>query len=478
MLLEVLVSAVLVALIAVGTYTGLVSAGRATARERGSAQGLVIAQQDEERLRGLNITQLVQLGEKTYSVAENGLCVKENSGGWYYYSGATEWKSGCEAIKGFEGTKYTGAVYTITSEAIYVSAKETATCESGEADYIRTTSTVTWTSIGSHEPVKQSSLVNEPSTAMLMVKVKNRNNEPVSGATVEAFDPTSSATATVTETTPSSGCVVFGALEEGEVKLLASKGEWVTHNGKAAPEKITSVKKGSLAEAEFTLEAPGTIEAKFFNKPQTTTQYVTGFTFVAFQSEAASAAPFFVGGAANSPSSTATLSQLFPFALPVNQPDKYTAYAGDCEANNPATVTGNTVPAPTVQVEPSPLISHAEVEEPEVKTTVYEGTSTKAGNKLNSTSAKIINSECKGKTAQTTVPYEHEDPIVSGSLEYPYLPYAKTYELCVVGKVESTYYEYKKSLSSYTNTSKAGTTWPTIYLKGEYTTKSSSPISC
>lgn len=470
MLLEVLVSAVIVALIAVGTYTGLVSSGRATAHERGSAQALVLAQQDEERLRGLSIEHLAQLGPTTYSITESGLCLEEKSGGWYYYSGATQWKTGCEAIKGFEG-KYTGAVYTVTSQAEYVNEeKEEATCEAGgAANYIKTTSTVTWSSIGSHEPVTQSSLVDEPSSATLMVKVKNRNNEPVSGATVEAFDPTSASTATVTETTPSSGCVTIGALTEGEVKLIASNGDWVTRSGKTAPEKITSVKKGSLAEAEFTLEAPGTIEAKFINEA-TTKQYVKGFTFVAYQSEAASSAPFYVGGEASKAATSATYGPLFPFVMPGKpwKPDEYTVYAGDCEANNPAVVTGNTVKAPTVQVEPS-VINQKEVEEPEVKVTVYEGTSSKSGNKLNSTSAKIINSECKGQTAQTAVPYEHEDPVIEGSLEFPYLPYAKTYELCVAGKVEGNGYKYKKSLSSYTNTSKKGTTWPTIYLKGEGT---------
>ncbi len=56
MLLEVIVSALLVALIAVGTYSGLVSADRAGTGERASAQATVIAQQDEERLRGLSVS--------------------------------------------------------------------------------------------------------------------------------------------------------------------------------------------------------------------------------------------------------------------------------------------------------------------------------------------------------------------------------------------------------------------------------------
>lgn len=478
MLLEVLVSGVIVALIAAGTYTGLASSGSATTHERSDAQAVVLAQQDEERLRGLGIKELAQLGQTTYAVNENGQCLEEKSGGWYYYSGESQWKTGCES-EARHGESYTGTVYTVTSQAEYVSAaKETLACESGEAkDYIRTTSTVAWSSLGSHEPIKQSSIVDEPSTAMLMVKVKNRNNEPVSGATVEAFDPTSSTKATASETTPASGCVVIGGLEEGEVKLIASKGEWVTRNGKTTQEKPASVKKGSLAEAEFTLERPGTIGAEFTSN--TTEQPVSSFTFVAYQSEIASSVPLFVGGQAGSPATTATLTNVFPFALPVNKPDEYTVYAGDCEANEPSQATkgsGSETTAKAVQVEPDNIktVNTVKIPLPKDEITVYEGTgSSSPGAKLTSVSAKIINSECKGKPAQnytSEVPYEHAITVTGGELSVPYLPYAKKLELCVVGDVSGKYYRHN---FPFANTKKTGIK-ETFYLKSSgYEEKSS-----
>ncbi len=485
MLLEVLVSAVIVALIAAGTYTGLAASGSATSHERSDAQAVVLSQQDEERLRGLSVKELGQLGEEdtTYTVSENGECVEEKSGGWYYYSGESEWKSGCEAELN-RGAAYTGTVYSITPKAEYVSAaNETLACESGEAkDYIRTSSTVTWTGLGRHEVVKQSSIVDEPPTGMLMVKVKNRNNEPVSGATVEAFDPTSSAKATASETTPASGCVIIGGLEEGEVKLIASKEEWVTRDGKTAPEKLTSVKKGSLAEAEFTLERPGTIGAEFISN--TTDQSVSSFTFVAYQSEIASSAPLFVGGSASSASTTANLTSLFPFALPVNKPDKYTVYAGDCEANEPALATkgsGSEEVAETAQVEPFNVetVKKVKIPLPKAEVTVYEGASG-GGAKVSTGSGKVINSECKGKTAQnytSGVSYEHAVTITNGELTPSYLPYAKTLELCVTAKIGSKYY---RNQTSFTNTKRSGTS-TAFYLKntgtGHYS-ESSSSLSC
>ncbi len=470
MLIEVIVSALLVGLIAVGTFTGLTSSGRATARERSIAQATSIAQQDEERLHGLSVTQLAQLGTRTYSTAENGMCVEENSGAWYYWSSSeTPWTTGCEKVTGYSGTKYTGNVFTVTSTAQYVTAaKESLACETekGTADYIQTTSSVTWSSIGSHSPVSQSSLIDEPSSATLLVKVKNRNNEPVSGAEVSVYDPSTASTPTATETTPASGCVIFGELAEGEAKVVASRGEWVEQKGKTSPENNgIKIIAGKLVETEFTLEAPGGITAKFVYNNGTTKQPVSSYTFVAFQPEIHSP-EFFVGGEASTAATTATLPKLFPFALPIDKPDKYTVYAGDCAANNPKTVAG--IEAPTEQVEPGTPKGEVEVEVPEVKVTVYESGTTKLSS---STSAKIIDTECEHESSQNSspVPYAHEDPIVSGSLKYPYLPYAKKLELCVAGKVGTKSYRYKKSLSTYTNTSKTGTTWPSIILNTEGT---------
>ena len=481
MLLEVIISALLVGLIAVGTFTGLQGATRAGAGERANAQATVIAQQDEDRLRGLTVKELSNLGETTYHVAENGMCVEQVASAWKYWNGATT--TACEAVTGYKGKAYTGTVFTVTSSAQFATAAEdklTCTTEKGKADYIQTTSSVNWPSVGTHSPVSQSSLVAVPTSSSLLVKVKNRINKPVTGATVAVTDPSTGSTVTAEETTPTSGCVIFGDLAEGEVKVVASKENWVAHNGKTSPEKSVKVSTTSLAETELTLESPGAIEAKFESNGQ---HGVPSFTFVAFQNEVAAAGPFFVGGEASKASTSAVLPTLFPFITPGNpeKEDAYTVYAGDCEANNPAEVTkglgaSNEVRAKTVQVEPGPTKS-VEVEAPPVSVTVDEGESvTNHGNPLSSSySATVINPECKGKTAQTTVPYKHEDKIVTGKLEVPYLPYAKQLELCVVAKIGSYYY---KNTSSFSNTAKTGTTASTVYLTSSSSKKTTNAETC
>jgi Tfp pilus assembly protein PilV len=473
-LIEVLISALLVALIGVAIFTGLAGATHTTANERRNAQATVIAQQDEERLRGLPVEELTQVGTSTHTVAENGMCVEGSTGAWKYWSAAAT--ASCEAVTGFKGTAYTGAVFTVESSAQFVTAsKEALTCETsgGTADYLETTSSVTWTSVGTHSPISQSSLVAVPRSGTLLVKVTNRNNEPVPGAAVAVTDPSTAGTATAQQTTPTSGCVIFGALAAGNAKVVASKGNWIAKNGKTNPEVATvAIKTTALAEVPFTLDEPGGIRAEFVNS---SSQPVEGSAFVAFQTEMGS--PSFAVGEAGSGATTAVLENLFPFVTPGHPPtsNKYTAYAGDCEKNNPLTVGVSGATSRSVAVEPGE-VEPVPVELAPINVTVYQGTKTSEGVLAGSTSAKILNTECKGAKANngTTVKYEHEVTInTAGALVQKYQPYAKSLELCVVGKDGANYY---KNTAPLTNTAKAGTTAAPLFLASG--TKVTSTTKC
>jgi type II secretory pathway pseudopilin PulG len=446
MLIEVLVSALLVALISVGIFTGLAGANHASVNERRNAQATVIAQQDEERLRGLPVEELTQIGSTTHTVAENGMCVEGSTGAYKYWSGAATFS--CEALTApLKGTTYTGSVFTVKSSAEYVTAsKETLTCETtnGTADYIETTSSVEWPSIGTHAPIGQSSLVAVPRSGTLMVKVKNSKAEAVSGATVAVTD----GTVTAEQTTPSSGCVIFGDLPEGTAKVLASKAGWIERTGKAAPEKTTSITAKSLAEVEFMIEDSGGIEATFVNS---TGKTVEGSTFVAFQTEMGSPA-FAVGGKATSePATTAKLEGLYPFA------SDYKVYAGDCEANKPAFVGVSGAKEESVPVLPGEENKPARVEVAPVTATVDEGISSLHGSPLttNLQTAMIINTEC---STASPASYEHKVTLnSSGEIEqkYQYQPFAKKLEFCVVALISGKYYKYKSPMPFENKTGKS-----------------------
>jgi type II secretory pathway pseudopilin PulG len=482
-LIEVVISALLVGVIVVGVFTGLNSAGRASSDERAHNQATLIAQQDEDRLRGLTATELSQLGSKEAYRAENGDCLEKVSGTYDYWNQINT--TFCEKATGLAGTAYTATVYTVKSSESYVTAgtggNETFTCETSgaKANYIQTTSSVTWRTLGSRAPVSQSSLVAVSASAALIVKVVNQNNEPVEGATATVTDPSTASTPTATETTPASGCVIFGGLTAGTVSATAAKTGWVEHNGKspATSTPVTLTANTTTEAPTFTIAEPGSIVAEFESAGTT----VTGDTFYALQTQMSSPQNFVGGTAGKYESRTELAKLLFPFKNIAEKPPgpaPYTVFAGDCEANNPATVTatGEKLKDPTAQVEPNGS-TPVKLEVPAVNVTVYEGTSSANGSPITGKPehAMIINKGCEAATAQNysgKVPYEHPNlEFTSGHLVQKYQPYAKELQLCIVADLSNTYYKYKSPV--FENKVKAGTTIPSVYMKntekvGEY----------
>ena len=127
-LIEVLVSAIMLVITAVGVFSAFDAGTRASAEERHRAQAEGLAQADIARLRTMRISDLSNLLEtKTVTVAGNE--------------------------------------YTVESLAEYQTDKAgTASCKPGEAsaDYVEIRSEVTWPSIGSRDPVVEQSLVAPP----------------------------------------------------------------------------------------------------------------------------------------------------------------------------------------------------------------------------------------------------------------------------------------------------------------------------
>jgi prepilin-type N-terminal cleavage/methylation domain-containing protein len=467
-LIEVLIASMIVAVVAVGTLTGIDAADHSTADTRSDAQAIQVAGQDEERLRGLTTTELEQFATTTTSRAENGACIEQVSGAWHYWNqSATAF---CEKPTGLSGTTYTGTVYTVESSAEYVAAegsKPGLTCETsgGTANYIRTTSLVTWNATGTHR-ASQSSIVTVPTSNTLVVKVLNQNSEAVPGATVGVTDESTK----LTRTTPSTGCAVFGGLPGSTAEVTATKASWVNENTETTPPvKDVPVSKTATTEQKFVIAEPGEVTAEFIEAGGT--KSVEGSTFVAFQTTIA-APDGFVGGAASSYVKTVALKDntLFPFSK-----SPYSVFAGDCEANNPKVVTGSVEPTP-VLVTPNGDPT-AKVYLPKVSATLYEGTSKTTPKVAVATveHAMIINAGCKSTTERTgTVPYEHEVTFSGGSLVQDYQPYADELLLCMVVHKGASYYKLEPK---FANTSSAGVSL-TYYLEESGVTKSASAQTC
>jgi Tfp pilus assembly protein PilV len=421
-LIEVVISAMLVAIIAIATLTGFDTAGRATADERQHNQATLLAAKDEERLRGMNVTELGRLGTVTLPL------VKED-----------------------------GTSYTIQSKAQFVSAaKEEEACETtgGSADYIRTTSNVTWPALGKREAVSQSSIVPVPTSTSLLVNVRNQANEGVEGAIVKVTGKTTKAT--VEQTTPISGCVIFGAMADSKVEVTATKAGWITESGEEEPPaKEATLSKTALVTATFTIAQPGSILAEF----ESAGTPVQGDTFYASHTSFEGAT---VGGTAGTYASTAKLEGLFPFATPGTPPGEspYTAYAGECSTENnaelvasPNNVVGGKkeVTDRLVQVNPGATTT-VRVEVPAVRVELYEGSlPTSKGSLDSKAEAKITN--CGVSRVMKTTS--------AGALERPNQPYSKKLKLCLTQVVGTQRYTYSTEVA---NTARTGVTVPTIYM--------------
>ncbi len=419
-LIEVLVSALLVGLVVVGTLTGFNSATKASYDGRAHAQAAVCAQQDEERMRGLTTKELSELGTSKREVTDT-----------------------CEPYVKTSG--YKGTVYTITSTAEYVNDKTvgTACSPNGSADYLRTTSSVKWAALKTRKEVTQSSIVTNPIGSSLLVKIENQLGEGVPGATVTAVGENTNQTLT----TNAEGCAIFGSLVAPSVTVTVTKTGWVDHEGEALPPESLKLVTGQTTSVTYQLGEAGSIKAKFQTTSNSgTSEEAYGDTFVAYQNGIVRAPTFMLEGTISSSVSAAATDYqlsvtspkaLFPFRTPPapGTASPYTVYAGDCTGNEPAKNGGTNV---TAQVEPGEeKILTEKLTVPPVNITVYSGTETeKTAAKLVTTNgvASITNMACKGiiPTNYKTAPsYVHYQPLSSlGHLTYHGQPYGKL-ELCV-----------------------------------------------
>ncbi len=418
-LIEVLVSALLVGLVVVGTLTGFNSATKASYDGRAHSQATVCAQQDEERMRGLSTKQISELGTSSREVTDT-----------------------CEPY--VKGSGYKGTVYTVTSTAQYVNDKTTGTSCSpeGSADYLRTTSSVKWAALKTRKEVTQSSIVTNPIGASLLVKIENQVGQGVSGATVTAVGENTNQT----QTTNSEGCAIFGSLVAPSVTVTVTKTGWVDHEGEViAPESLKLV-TGKTTSVTYALGEPGSIKATFLSKGATE----LGDTFVAYQAGIVRAPAFMLEGTISSSvpaaatdykSSVVSPIALFPFQKPPapGSPNPYTVYAGDCEKNEPKIYEPGFVNA-TAQVEPGKEASLSKpLELPPVNILVKEGyeSGANAGLTVNSGTVSVRDTACEGVIPTNyfgkppTPTYKHYQPLaVGGHLTYPGQPFGK-FTLCV-----------------------------------------------
>jgi Tfp pilus assembly protein PilV len=307
MLVEVMMSALLVALAATAVFKGIDGATATSAQSRSRATATSLVQEDQERMRAMDPRKLSS-----------------------YSSGA-------------QPKVVNGVTYTLTSTGQVVSDRadaESCTKASGRVTYVRITSKVTWPEMTGSKPVSESSLVaisNAYSKGSLAIKIKDRNAAAVPGVSVAVNSPVA-----LSGTTNNDGCVVWDGLNTGAYFGSFSKTGYVDQSGEnvVTPVNGWNVTTGSTAISTHIYDAAGSANFKFVGKigaTQTPPAKASGMTVKHINMPTANN----VRSATFTPSTSYTLGSLFPFLTP------YTAWAGSCSANTPPTggATSVTIPA-------------------------------------------------------------------------------------------------------------------------------------
>jgi len=472
LLVEVIISAMLVALVVVGTFNGFDVVNRLTTAQRQHEEAAVLAAASQEQLRSVPASVLQTLQSSPHS-----------------YSRTVQ-----------------GTTYTITQGAeLQPASKSTGACnvsqssrQSGNA--YRITSTVKW---GVQEktkrpPVVASSIITPPIGSSLEIDVLSSpgatTGVPGVTGTIKYQPEGSKGTATQSQTTGNEGCLLFGAIPslEAEREISELLG-YVTIDGKPkVPSKTVTLAPNYTVHDTVVYNRAGAIEANFNYNGATTaqhssndgssqvTQTVTGDTFVALNTlmgvepnfelgstsyGAKSTIPYEVKTGVFQPAATSK-TNLFPFTA---EEGYWQVYAGDCTANNPEEVT-----AKAVEIPKKVVVKPGETTAPAVPTSyttlnVYakkEGEVSKlakpyeALETTNSYPVLIDNLGCAGLPAppvdETEAPYKHSQTtttggLIGGHLSNPFQPFGKEFTLCLSSSARNQTYKVK-----YANTALNG----------------------
>jgi type II secretory pathway pseudopilin PulG len=333
-IIEVIVSAAMVALIAGGIMTGLDATQRTAADLRSRSQAEDLAHQDQERMQGMSVLQLSGLDQTRPVVLD-------------------------------------GTTYTVHSTGQFLSSSgQGQTCTESKADYVKVISDVWWkagTLTGSQsKPIRVQSIVSPPTGGTLLVRVNDNRPVGQSGVRVQALQGASGDN--LSATTDASGCVSFAGINLGTYLVIASKTGWVDPNGSTTAVGGITTSTADTKTLDLTYAQGGMVRANFTaggitgGTGESPTISWQGGTMTGMKSMPATtgsgSTP--IGGTLPTPTSSLTTPLLFPFYNAGSTASNYDVWAGRCAADKPTVPTKGTaaenlttpvtVPLPSMRV--------------------------------------------------------------------------------------------------------------------------------
>jgi type II secretory pathway pseudopilin PulG len=396
-IIEVLVSALILAIVAGAVLTLITATTRGAAAQRDRSVAYDLAQADQARLRVMRLTEI----------------------------------NGTET--GEAHSKRNGTEYTVISERVFVNNKVGAvSCTEGtdEPDYVQLTSTVTSPTM-LHPVVLQS--VVSPSTGSLDTKygnlainTTNALGEPVGGVSVTV--------ASRPAITGTEGCANFVSLPEGKYKVAYNGNGLINEKGEAESTLEIRVEGGKTYTVPPAMwDRPATLAPEFVYVEPGTGELRPAPVDSMYVVNAASGQPARVIGIPGGTTRSAiqTAEAVFPF----KSPSEYTVFAGSCASNNPGTAPANAVGLYSAVVPPASVLN-PQIHVPSLELTVTNASGAIAvGAKVTVTDA---NTSCKSGGSSIKRTYKanaagHLSATATGQTEAG-LPYG-TYNICASLKV-------------------------------------------
>jgi type II secretory pathway pseudopilin PulG len=451
-LMETLVAAVILAMVAMAVLAGINGATGSTGREKARSVAASLAEQDQERMRSMQLESLATLNEDRTVPMDNTSYTVHSQGKWI--------------------TDATGGTPSCQSD-------------SKEADYLQITSEVTSAQVGKNvKPVVIRSLVAptvvySSTRGSLAVQVNNRDHAGVQNIAVTISGPTADSALTNAQ-----GCAIFPYIPVGNYDIRLNRTGWVDHFGNQVAVGNQDVTAGTLNVRTMDYDQAATVVSTIGTyKPGSTTPATANLIdSKAFRVSATNGGEpgmqrSFPDTVPLAPANKLTLSSLFPFE------SEYGVFTGVCEESNPVLYDTDYYPTYVGAVITNPGGAHSlTVRQPPLNIQVLNRSNTLANGI--SVRATQESSECAGADRSyvlTTMTNPHKATngwisqptlvvggVTIGAVFDPGLPFG-IYDLCFFDSTNNR----KKTLNNYDNTQPLGNLATTTVSSSSWVTGSS-----
>lgn len=439
-IIEVLVSALILAMVAGAVLALITATTHSAASERNHSVAYGLAQEDQARLRTMRLSSLnqvfpprtVEVGGTKFEVRSVGRFVNNSSG--------------------------------------------TRSCSSGEAsaDYVEISSTVSSATL--LNPVSIRSVVApsngslDPSHGTLAIQASNGAGKPVSGVTASISGPTSA-----TGSTGEEGCVIFADIPAGTYRLTTGGGGLINREGLTS-ETLNSVSVPASATQQISVywDLAGQIAPSFlYAEPGNPTLQTAAIdSMMVFNSEGGKPAALYGSPGTYPPSPALEAKTAYPFAAP------WAAYAGSCIKDLPEPSSSPAIA--NFQVKPGVRAT------PPIQVPALSALVTYEGGKVIGATVALTDTKCpetgtKVRRTYITDQIGYAALSSTASTKAIGLPWS-TYKVCAVAKLKNAanQLEYRRSevatpLNVETVSAPVATT---LSLSGTGSTGSTTELKC